>query len=120
MWKNPARNWVRSIADKMFAVSAVICRSCEREKRDVVENSTKFRQLVLLYRCIYTVVPVGQFLFTRVRADAACQPSVLVSELFVWCGCPGGLTREWRQGSTGVRGDQGRGFAAMRLCVVDL
>ena len=79
LWKNPVRDWVGSIDDKMFAVSAGVWCSCEREKGTVVENSTKFRQLVVLYSCIYTVVPVGQFLSTQVRAFAACQPRVLVS-----------------------------------------
>ena len=45
----------------------------------MVENSTKFRQLVVLYSCIYTVVTVGQSLSTQVGAFVACQPSVLVS-----------------------------------------
>lgn len=79
LWKNPVRDWVGSIADKTFAVSAGVWRSCEREKETVVENSAKFRQWVVLYSCIYTVVSVGQFLFTQVRAFVACQPSVLVS-----------------------------------------
>lgn len=59
LWKNPVGDWVGSIADKTFAVSAGVWRSCEREKETVAENSMKFRQLVVLYSCIYTVVSVG-------------------------------------------------------------
>lgn len=120
MWKNPVLNWVRSIADKIYPVRFSLWRSCEREKHDAVENSTKFRQLTFLYSCIYTVVSVGQFLSTQVTAFVPCQPRVLVSELFVPGGCEGGSVREWRQLDTGVRGCQGSGFAAVCLCVVDL